>query len=137
MAIIAKKGSQLMKDMREKREREKAVKDQFKQAGTVMGNILGVKKEDEEGPNQDGKRSDVQDDSFTVNAGKAGPAAEPGAALEAAGNAAGADPDGPDEAGDYKKDSMYGDNAMKVRRRGAKYPNPDPNQRELQPWSQL
>ena len=30
------------------------------QAGTVMGNILGVKKEDEEGPNHDGKRSDVQ-----------------------------------------------------------------------------
>ena len=41
-----------MREMREKREREKAVKDQFKQAGTVMGNILGVKKEDEEGPNQ-------------------------------------------------------------------------------------
>ena len=35
MAIIAKKGSQLMREMREKREREKAVKDQFKQAGTV------------------------------------------------------------------------------------------------------
>ena len=114
MAVIAKKGSQLMKEMREKREREKAVKDQFKQAGTVMGNILGVKKEDEEGPNQDGQRTDVQDDAFTVNAGKAGPAAEPGAALEAAGRAAEADGDGPDEGGDYRKDSMYGDNAMKA-----------------------
>ena len=38
-----------------------------------MGNILGVKKEDEEGPNQDGQRTDIQDDAFTVNAGKARP----------------------------------------------------------------
>ena len=89
--------------MRERREREKAVKDQFKMAGTVMGQILGVKKEDEEGPNEDGKRTDIQDDAFTVNAGKDGPAPDP-ATLEAEGG----------EGGDYRQDSMYGENAKKA-----------------------
>jgi len=66
MAIISKKGSQLMRDQRERREREKAVKDQFNMAGTVIGNILGVKKEEE--PADDGKRGDAQEDSFTKQA---------------------------------------------------------------------
>ena len=116
-----------------------------------MGNILGVKKEDEEGPNQDGKRTDIQDDAFTVNAGKARPprdlaAISPRSPLSppshrprlsprwphpppdrvalrsSSQDGPAADPshtrydekEGNDEDGDYKKDSMYGENAMKA-----------------------
>ena len=79
MAIFSKKGSTLMRDVRERRERERATKDKFNMAGTVIGNILGVKKE-EEAPEEeeeevvgpDGKvrkvrkrQQAVQDDAFS------------------------------------------------------------------------
>ena len=78
MAIFSKKGSNLMRDVRERRERERATKDKFNMAGTVIGNILGVKKE-EEAPEEevevgpDGKvqsvrkrQQAVQDDAFSL-----------------------------------------------------------------------
>ena len=57
MAVCSKKGSQLMRDVRERRERERATKDKFNMAGTVIGNILGVKAE---APDESTTRSDVQ-----------------------------------------------------------------------------
>ena len=45
MALFSKKGSALMRDVRERRERERATKDKFNMAGTVIGNIMGIKKE--------------------------------------------------------------------------------------------
>ena len=54
-----------MKDVRERRERERAVRDQTNVAGTTLGKIMGVKEETE----QSGEgRSDVQSDAFTAKA---------------------------------------------------------------------
>ena len=79
MAVLCKKGSQLMRDVREKRERERATKDRLSLAGTVIGNIMGVPTADaSQGTDASGKRSDVQDDAFTAaaNAGQEGGAEE-------------------------------------------------------------
>ena len=54
-----------MKDVRERRERERAVRDQTNVAGTTLGKIMGVKEEAE--PTGEG-RSDVQSDAFTAKA---------------------------------------------------------------------
>ncbi|KAL1510502.1 hypothetical protein AB1Y20_006806 [Prymnesium parvum] len=92
MAVISKKGSQLMRDQREKREREKAVKDQFNMAGTVIGNILGVKNEE---PKEEG-RDDTQEDAFTQDAIRK--PAEPGEG---------------DEGADFKAEGRYADHMKK------------------------
>ncbi len=63
MAVISKKGSMLMRNVRERRERERAVKDQFKSGHTVLGKIMGVKDEVEPDPQGAG---DVQQDRFTA-----------------------------------------------------------------------
>ena len=97
LAIISKKGSQLMRDQREKREREKAVKDQFNMVGTVIGNIMGVKQEEEKADSG----GDAQEDQFSQNAmaPKTGPA--------------------PDEEGgeegvtDFKAEARYADHMKK------------------------
>ena len=54
-----------MKDVRERRERERAVRDQTNVAGTTLGKIMGVKEEVE--PTGEA-RSDVQSDAFTAKA---------------------------------------------------------------------
>ena len=105
MAVLCKKGSQLMRDERERKERERATKEKFDLAGTVIGNIIGVPQKTEDG-GEDKGRSDVQSDAFTVSA------KEDGAGGDGAGGGAGAD----DEEGgerDYKKESMYGDSMAK------------------------
>ena len=84
-----------------RRERERATKDKFNMAGTVIGNILGVKAE--AATEGEGTRSDVQDDQFTTTANQ----------QSAAAAAAAAEEDEEGEGGDYKKNSMYGEHMKK------------------------
>ncbi|KAB7499317.1 Pre-mRNA-splicing factor ATP-dependent RNA helicase PRP16, partial [Armadillidium nasatum] len=46
MALISRKGSAVVKTYREQKERRKAARKEWELAGTQMGNLLGVKKED-------------------------------------------------------------------------------------------
>lgn len=107
MAVLCKKGSQLMRDERERKERERATKEKFDLAGTVIGNIIGVPQKSEGGA-EDGARSDVQSDAFTVSA-KGSAEGTGGGNGEAEGEGGG---EGDDER-DYKKDSMYGSHMAK------------------------
>lgn len=47
MAITARKGSAVVKQAREQKERKKAQVKHWELAGTKLGEIMGVKKEDE------------------------------------------------------------------------------------------
>ncbi|XP_064089669.1 pre-mRNA-splicing factor ATP-dependent RNA helicase PRP16-like [Macrobrachium nipponense] len=47
MAIVSRKGSAVVKGRREQRERRKAAKKEWELAGTQLGDLIGVKKEDE------------------------------------------------------------------------------------------
>ncbi|XP_069988555.1 pre-mRNA-splicing factor ATP-dependent RNA helicase PRP16 isoform X2 [Penaeus vannamei] len=47
MAQVSRKGSAAVKSRREQRERRKAAKKEWELAGTQLGNLIGVKKEDE------------------------------------------------------------------------------------------
>lgn len=44
MAMVARKGSNLVKVYREQKERKKAQKKHWELAGTTIGNIMGVQK---------------------------------------------------------------------------------------------
>lgn len=47
MAMVARKGSALVRAYREQKERRKAQKKHWELAGTALGNILGVEKTEE------------------------------------------------------------------------------------------
>ncbi|KAJ2548124.1 hypothetical protein GGH95_006493, partial [Coemansia sp. RSA 1836] len=47
LAVFARKGSALVRDLREKRERMKATRDAVNMAGTMLGNVMGVHAEEE------------------------------------------------------------------------------------------
>ena len=47
MAITARKGSAVVRQQREQKERKKAQKKHWELAGTKLGDIMGVKKEEE------------------------------------------------------------------------------------------
>ena len=47
MALVSRKGSAAVKARREQKERRKAAKKEWELAGTQLGNIMGMKKEDE------------------------------------------------------------------------------------------
>lgn len=47
MAIVSRKGSNAVKARREQKERRKAARKEWELAGTQLGNIMGMKKEDE------------------------------------------------------------------------------------------
>ncbi|CAG2067907.1 unnamed protein product, partial [Timema podura] len=47
MAMVARKGSGLVRTYREQKERRKAQKKHWELAGTTIGNIMGVKKTEE------------------------------------------------------------------------------------------
>ncbi|KAJ1998418.1 hypothetical protein GGI04_005009 [Coemansia thaxteri] len=49
LAVFSRKGSALVRDLREKRERMKATRDAVNVAGTMLGNVMGVHAEDGEG----------------------------------------------------------------------------------------
>lgn len=48
MAIVSRKGSAAVKFHREQKERRKAQRKEWELAGTRIGDIMGVKKEDEQ-----------------------------------------------------------------------------------------
>ena len=47
MAIVARKGSAVVKTQREQKERRKAQAKHWELAGTKMGNIMGIEKKEE------------------------------------------------------------------------------------------
>jgi len=49
MALVARKGSNVVLKQREQKERRKAQVKDWELAGTRLGDIMGVKKEDEDG----------------------------------------------------------------------------------------
>lgn len=53
MALVARKGSALVRAYREQKERRKAQKKHWELAGTTIGNILGVKKTEDPDEKQD------------------------------------------------------------------------------------
>jgi pre-mRNA-splicing factor ATP-dependent RNA helicase DHX38/PRP16 len=48
MALVARKGSALVRAFREQKERRRAQKKHWELAGTNIGNIMGVQKKDED-----------------------------------------------------------------------------------------
>ncbi|KAJ2840298.1 Pre-mRNA-splicing factor ATP-dependent RNA helicase PRP16, partial [Coemansia sp. 'formosensis'] len=62
LAVFARKGSALVRDLREKRERAKATRDAVNMAGTTLGNVMGVHIEEEE-----------EEDSVSGNAASTNP----------------------------------------------------------------
>lgn len=47
MAVISKKGSRVVKERRQQRERQRAAQDATNVKGTTLGNVMGVKNEDD------------------------------------------------------------------------------------------
>nr|CAI5831091.1 unnamed protein product [Callosobruchus analis] len=64
MALVARKGSQLVRIFREQKERRKAQKKHWELGGTKIGNIMGIKKEKDE----DDKRFDKDNDTTDYKA---------------------------------------------------------------------
>uniref|UniRef100_A0A8C7Y7P9 RNA helicase n=1 Tax=Oryzias sinensis TaxID=183150 RepID=A0A8C7Y7P9_9TELE len=69
MAIISRKGSQLVRKHREQKERKKAQHKHWELAGTKLGDIMGIKKTEEEEPGgkavgEDGKVDYKADQKF-------------------------------------------------------------------------
>lgn len=61
MAIVARKGSHLVRVYREQKERRKAQKKHWELGGTKIGNIMGIKKKEEEDDKNFNKDEDVAD----------------------------------------------------------------------------
>ena len=51
MAVVARKGSAVVRTQREQKERKKAQKKHWELAGTNLGNIMGIEKKEEVGDN--------------------------------------------------------------------------------------
>ena len=60
MAILSRKGSLLVKKHREKEEALKSQKKEWNLAGTALGNVLGVKEEEDKTVGQENYKSDSQ-----------------------------------------------------------------------------
>lgn len=60
MAVLSRKGSQLVRHHREKEEALKAQKKEWNLAGTALGNVLGIKTEQDTSAGQDDYKSDSQ-----------------------------------------------------------------------------
>lgn len=61
MAIVARKGSHLVKVFREQKERRKAQKKHWELGGTKLGNIMGVEKEKDEDDAKFDEKTDTAD----------------------------------------------------------------------------
>ncbi|KAK4876670.1 hypothetical protein RN001_009176 [Aquatica leii] len=61
MALLARKGSHLVKVYREQKERKKAQKKHWELSGTKIGNIMGIKKKEDEEDTRYNKESDSTD----------------------------------------------------------------------------
>lgn len=64
IAVLSRKGSQLVKEYREQKERIKAQKKEWDLAGTKLGDILGVKKKEDE-PMDDNDNSHKKNQQFS------------------------------------------------------------------------
>jgi pre-mRNA-splicing factor ATP-dependent RNA helicase DHX38/PRP16 len=64
MATIARKGSDMLRYVRQQKERMAAVKERFKISGTMLGNIMGVTDKDEE--DEDSKKDRFLADKMEV-----------------------------------------------------------------------
>ncbi|XP_018563364.1 pre-mRNA-splicing factor ATP-dependent RNA helicase PRP16 [Anoplophora glabripennis] len=61
MAIVARKGSHLVRVYREQKERRKAQKKHWELSGTKIGNIMGIKKKEDEEDKKFNKEDDTTD----------------------------------------------------------------------------
>lgn len=61
MAIVARKGSQLVRVFREQKERRKAQKKNWELGGTKIGNIMGVEKKKDEDDAKYDEETDTTD----------------------------------------------------------------------------
>jgi pre-mRNA-splicing factor ATP-dependent RNA helicase DHX38/PRP16 len=64
-AQLARKGSQLLKEVREQRDRQKSQKRFWEIAGSKMGDVLGVKRQESE--EEKAEREEVKGDDGEVN----------------------------------------------------------------------
>ena len=65
IAVLSRKGSQLVKDYREQKERIKAQKKEWELAGTKIGDILGIKQKEEDEPMKEGDDSHKKTQQFS------------------------------------------------------------------------
>ena len=65
IAVLSRKGSQLVKDYREQKERIKAQKKEWELAGTKIGDILGIKQKEEDEPVKEGDDSHKKAQQFS------------------------------------------------------------------------
>ncbi|KAK2085393.1 Pre-mRNA-splicing factor ATP-dependent RNA helicase PRP16 [Saguinus oedipus] len=73
LAIIARKGSQTVRKHREQKERKKAQHKHWELAGTKLGDIMGVKKEEEpDKPVTEDGKVDYRDNSIVIVVGETG-----------------------------------------------------------------
>lgn len=61
MALVARKGSHLVRVFREQKERRKAQKKHWELGGTKIGNIMGIKKKEDEEDKKYNKEDDTTD----------------------------------------------------------------------------
>lgn len=67
MAIVSRKGSLLVRKHREMKERKKAQKKEWELAGTNIGNIMGIKKENDKEDPSHGEESDFKSSQRFAN----------------------------------------------------------------------
>ncbi|EOD31583.1 hypothetical protein EMIHUDRAFT_418272 [Emiliania huxleyi CCMP1516] len=110
MAQFAKKGSALLRSMREEREKRKATQASLQdgKAGTKIGDLIGIKAPEKEAE-PTGRQEDVQSDSFSINkyVGGGGGGGEAGG--EGGGEGSGEGEGEGDAAARAKKDAQFGD----------------------------
>ncbi|KAJ1661857.1 Pre-mRNA-splicing factor ATP-dependent RNA helicase PRP16 [Coemansia sp. RSA 1646] len=74
LAVFARKGSALVRDIREKRERMKATRDAINAAGTTLGNVMGIETSNDTDLAPDdtntGEHASVNEDSDLPDLGK-------------------------------------------------------------------
>lgn len=62
MAVFSRKGSKVVKERRQQKERQKQAQESANAAGTTLGNIMGIKEDEGDSaaalPGEDGKKSD-------------------------------------------------------------------------------
>ncbi|KAJ2364525.1 hypothetical protein IW150_006451, partial [Coemansia sp. RSA 2607] len=68
MAVFARKGSALVREQREKRERMKATRDAVNMAGTTLGNVLGVRDADDGDTGETGEAPETSVDPAAAEA---------------------------------------------------------------------
>lgn len=67
MAVFARKGSKVVKEKRQQKERQKQAQEATNVAGTQLGNLLGVKEEPEGDSALDGDNKVKSNNKFTTN----------------------------------------------------------------------